>query len=111
MLGFVVLNASYAVMFPACIDCHAHVGVQFAYLDSGGFEGGGVLLWRGVFADLLLMLAAALVLALVLPHLRSPSGLEVAMPDKCPPEIGPQVPPSFGNYGRPTSKRQLFWLG
>jgi hypothetical protein len=71
VLGFGVLNASYAVMFPACIDCHAHVGVPFAYLDTGGFEGGSGLLWRGVFADLLLMLAAALVLALVMPHLRS----------------------------------------
>ena len=72
VLGFVVSNARYAVMFPACIDCHAHVGLPFAYLDTGGFEGGGggLLCWD-VFADLLLMLAAALVLALVLPHLRS----------------------------------------
>ena len=59
MLGFLMLNVGYEVMFPACVDCHAHMGVPFAYLDGGGFDGGGGLLWSGVVADSLVILATA----------------------------------------------------
>ena len=31
LLGFLALNVCYGVVFPTCIDCHAHVGVPFAY--------------------------------------------------------------------------------
>ena len=66
LLGFFIFNVAYGTLFPACVDCHAHVGVPFAYLDTGGFVGGGGLLWRGVFADSLIILAATLGLFRVL---------------------------------------------
>jgi len=47
------------------------VGVPFAYLDTGGFEGGGGLPWREALADSVVILATALVLALALQHLPS----------------------------------------
>jgi len=73
LLGFVVLNACYALLapFPKCNDCHVHVGVPFAYRDVGGFEGGGGWLWRGVFADSVTVLVTALVLVLAVQHVLS----------------------------------------
>jgi len=71
MLGFLVLNVGFGVMSPACNDCHAHVGVPFAYLDGGGFDGGGGLLWQGVVADSLVILATASALTVVFQRLFS----------------------------------------
>ena len=72
LLGFLALNVCYGVLFPTCIDCHADVGVPFAYLDTGGFEGGGGLLWRGVLGDSVIILATALALVLAFHHVFSP---------------------------------------
>jgi hypothetical protein len=73
LLGFVALNICYGAFFslPPCSDCHAHVGVPFAYRDMGGYEGGGGFLWRGVFADSATILATAVVLALAVQHVLS----------------------------------------
>ena len=71
LLGFFVANVSYGVLFPGCADCHDHVGVPFAYLDTGGYDGGGGLLWRGVFADSAIILGTALALSRGFQRLRS----------------------------------------
>jgi hypothetical protein len=71
LLGFLALNVAYGVLFPACIDCHAHVGVPFAYLDTGGFEGGGGVLWRGALGDSVIILATAVALVRAFHHVLS----------------------------------------
>ncbi|HLK49767.1 MAG TPA: hypothetical protein VKT49_16605 [Bryobacteraceae bacterium] len=71
LLGFLALNVCYGVLFPGCIDCHAHVGVPFAHLDAGGFEGGGGLMWWGVLADSVIVLATAVALVRAFQHLLS----------------------------------------
>jgi hypothetical protein len=71
LLGFVVLNMAFALLFPPCIDCHAHVGVPFAYMDTGSEAAGGGLLWRGVVADSLIILATTFGLLSALRHIIS----------------------------------------
>jgi hypothetical protein len=65
-VAFLLLNVAYAIFFPACIDCHAHVGIPFAYLDTGNELGEGGLLPWGTFADLLVVAATSGVLSVLL---------------------------------------------
>jgi len=61
-LGFIVLNLVYGVLHGYCADCHAHIGFPFAYMDAGGWEGNGGLLWHGALADLLILIASSVLL-------------------------------------------------
>jgi hypothetical protein len=72
MFGFVVLNVGYTVVIsPPCNDCHAHVGVPFAYADDGANDGGGGLIWSGVVAGTLVILATSSALAVAFQRLFS----------------------------------------
>jgi len=60
LLGFVALNGWFNGTYPArCADCHAHIGVPFAYYDAGGMLGGEAILWLGLTGDLLVVLGLA----------------------------------------------------
>ena len=60
LLGFVRLNVWFNTSHPArCADCHAHVGIPFAYYDAGGVLGGEAILWLGLTGDLLVVLGLA----------------------------------------------------
>jgi hypothetical protein len=60
LLVFIALNLWVARAFPArCSDCHAHIGLPFAYYDEGGFAGDDALLWFGIIADLIIVLGVA----------------------------------------------------
>ena len=60
LLGFIALNIWINRTFPAhCADCHARIGFPFAFYDAGGFAGDDALLWLGLTADLVVVLAIA----------------------------------------------------
>ena len=72
LLGFVALNVWINRIFPArCADCHARVGFPFAYYDAGGFAGDDGLLWPGLTADLILVLATAFGMVLLWQRYRA----------------------------------------
>jgi hypothetical protein len=64
LFGFIVLNFVILAVYPPCADCHAHIGFPFAYLDGGGIEGGGGMLWLGAVGDLAVVLVITLGAAL-----------------------------------------------
>jgi hypothetical protein len=58
---------AFPSLYPSCIDCHAHVGFPFAYLDTGGrgLPPGGLLLF-GAIGDSLIALLIAFSLTLLI---------------------------------------------
>lgn len=63
---FWIANTTYYDFRPPCADCFFHYGVPFAFVNQGGFVGGGGWMWKGTVADLVLVLVVGVAIVLYL---------------------------------------------
>ena len=60
-----IANHIYAMRPVTCFDCFWSHGFPFAYYHEGGFAGGEGIVWRGVFADALVIILSGAILGWV----------------------------------------------